>query len=130
MIRASPVLPEASTASANWTTTLSCQMQPAAARPRKQTLAFVNHTPRVNETITLVPSTPEGAGADNMSPAGRAFDAGPFYTNADMGQSPSAEQKQQVREACSTIAREDSLQVEDSENPDTQSRPDSFSIHQ
>ncbi|KAK5175333.1 uncharacterized protein LTR77_000471 [Saxophila tyrrhenica] len=104
-------------------------MQPSAGHTRKQSLAFVNHTPRHFETITLVPPTPEDTEAGKMSPSCRAFGAGPLYTKAIMGQSPSAEEREQQREAYSTILREDSIHVEESENPDTYSRPDPFSIH-
>jgi hypothetical protein len=49
-----------------------------------------------------------GAGGMGMA----AFGAGPLYTNAVMGQKPSAQQRENVRKASSTILREDSIRVE------------------
>ena len=55
-----------------------------------------------------------------------AFGAGPLYTNAIMGQTPSAAEREQARKASSTILREDSIRVEESDNV---SLPDSWSMH-
>lgn len=52
--------------------------------------------------------------------------AGPFYTNAIMGQGPSAAEREHVRKASSTILREDSIRVEESEKL---SPADSWSMH-
>lgn len=55
-----------------------------------------------------------------------AFGAGPLYTNAIMGQGPSAAEREHARKASSTILREDSIVIEESENI---SLTDSFSMH-
>jgi hypothetical protein len=55
-----------------------------------------------------------------------AFGAGPLYTNAIMGQAPSAAEREHARKASSTILREDSIRVEESDNV---SLPDSWSMH-
>ena len=55
-----------------------------------------------------------------------ALKAGPFYTNAIMGQGPSAAEREHARKASSTILREDSIHVEESENV---SLADSWSMH-
>ena len=56
----------------------------------------------------------------------KAFGAGPLYTNAIMGQAPSAAEREQARKASSTILREDSIRDEKSDNV---SLPDSWSMH-
>ena len=57
---------------------------------------------------------------------GIAFGAGPSYTNAIMGQGPSAAERDHARKASTTILREDSIQVEQSDNI---SLADSWSMH-
>ena len=60
-----------------------------------------------------------------IGPTGLA--AGPLYTQAVMGQFPSATEREHVRKASTTIFREDCIRVEESESV---SRPDSdYSIH-
>lgn len=56
-----------------------------------------------------------------------AVGAGPLYTNAIMGQAPSAVERENVRKASSTILREDSILIEE-ESSDV-SRPDSWSLN-
>ena len=55
-----------------------------------------------------------------------ALGAGPLYTNAVMGQGPSAAEREHARKASSTILREDSIHIEESENV---SLADSWSMH-
>lgn len=55
-----------------------------------------------------------------------ALGAGPLYTNAIMGQRPSAAEREHARKASSTILREDSIRIEESENV---SPTDSWSMH-
>jgi hypothetical protein len=60
-----------------------------------------------------------------------ALGAGPLYTNAVMGQMPSAQQRENVRKASSTILREDSIKVERHDDihasfGEQDSRPDSL----
>ena len=55
-----------------------------------------------------------------------ALGAGPLYTKAIMGQGPSAAEREHARKASSTILREDSFRVEESENV---SLADSWSMH-
>ena len=55
-----------------------------------------------------------------------ALVAGPHYTNAVMGQGPSAAEREHARKASSTILREDSIHIEESENV---SLADSWSMH-
>jgi len=105
-----------------------------SARPHrhKASAAVLDHTPRPFEiTTTLNPSqSPE---SDSISgTASMGFAAGPLYTNAVMGQIPSARQKEDLRKASSTILREDSIKVElhdDVNAADDTDRQDSFSIH-
>ena len=52
--------------------------------------------------------------------------AGPLYTNAVMGQAPSAAARELARKESSVILRRDSIQIEESSNA---SRPDSWSVH-
>lgn len=62
-----------------------------------------------------------------VKPPRLTMGAGQSYTNALMGQSPSAAERESVRKASTQILREDSIYVEESDN--LSSRPDSFSIH-
>jgi hypothetical protein len=60
-----------------------------------------------------------------------ALGAGPLYTNTVMGQAPSAQQREDVRKASSTILRQDSIKVELSDDihppfAEQESRPDSL----
>jgi hypothetical protein len=60
-----------------------------------------------------------------------ALGAGPLYTNAVMGTAPSAQQREDVRKASSTILRQDSIKVELSHEihppfVEQESRPDSL----
>ena len=61
-----------------------------------------------------------------VGPTGMAFGAGPLYTRAVMGQGPSAAEREHARKASSTILREDSIYVEESDNT---SQPDLWSMH-
>ncbi|KAK5115390.1 hypothetical protein LTR85_009850 [Meristemomyces frigidus] len=58
---------------------------------------------------------------------GMAVGAGPLYTNAIMGQAPSAVERENIRKASSSILREDSILIE--EESGEASRPDSWSMH-
>jgi hypothetical protein len=67
-----------------------------------------------------------------------AIGAGPLYTNAIMGQAPSAIERENARVASSTILRQDTITIEESpriegppklKEPESLSRPDSFSMH-
>jgi hypothetical protein len=60
-----------------------------------------------------------------MAPAGMPFGAGPLYTDAIMGQTPSVAEREYARKVSSTILREDSIRIES----EVSSRPDSWSIH-
>ena len=55
-----------------------------------------------------------------------ALGAGPLYTKAILGQGPSAAEREHARTASSTILREDSIRVVESENV---SLADSWSMH-
>lgn len=86
-----------------------------SAHPHRRTPApaFIDHTPRDFE-ITA-PASPSQSpdmlsGAASMGMV--ALGAGPLYTNAVMGQTPSTEQREHVRKISSTILREDSIKVE------------------
>lgn len=121
------------TASAQSVRPFSSQMQ-LSAHPHRRTPApaFIDHTPRDFE-ITA-PANPSQSpdmfsGAADMGKAVLA--AGPLYTNAVMGQAPSAEQREHVRKASSTILREDSIKVELHDDihgsfGEQESRPDSL----
>lgn len=85
--------------------------------------SFVDHTPREFEITSLSPSqSPEMFASASM-----AVGAGPLFTNAIMGQTPSAAEREELRKASSTILREDSIRIE--EEPADFSRPDSWSMH-
>lgn len=96
-------------------------MQLSGLHRRNHAPTFVNHTPRKITVQDFSQSGPEMLG-----PTGMAISAGPLYVNAIMGQAPSAAERDYARKASSTILREDSIHVEESENLPT---PDSFSIH-
>jgi hypothetical protein len=58
-----------------------------------------------------------------------ALGAGPLYANAVMGTAPSAQQREDVRKASSTILKQDSIKVELDIHPpfaEQESRPDSL----
>ncbi|KAM0712206.1 hypothetical protein Q7P37_011300 [Cladosporium fusiforme] len=101
---------------------------------RAAALAFLDHTPREFEiTAPVSSSRPSDTFADpaDMGMGIAALGAGPLYTNAIMGQTPSAQQREQVRKASSTILREDSIKVECSDDAhapfgEQESRPDSL----
>ena len=95
-------------------------MQPPGLQHRKQAPTFVDRTPK--EFEITVNSSP--ASADMIK--GMGLGAGPLYTNAIMGQVPSKAEREIARKAGSTILREDSIVVEETENL---SRLDSWSIH-
>lgn len=61
-----------------------------------------------------------------FGPTSMAIGAGPLYTNAVMGQAPSATERENARKASSSILRRKSIQIEESENF---SRPESWSMH-
>lgn len=127
--------PSQVTASAQPLRPFSSQMQLSAHPHRRAAaLAFLDHTPREFEiTAPVNSSRPPDTFADaaDMGMGIAALGAGPLYTNAIMGQSPSAQQREQVRKASSTILREDSIKVECSDDVHTpfgeqESRPDSL----
>ncbi|KAK5131736.1 hypothetical protein LTR08_000625 [Meristemomyces frigidus] len=98
-------------------------MQLSGGYRRHPAPAFVDHTPKEFEiTPFSPPPTPEMFG-----PTGMAVGAGPLYTNAVMGQVPSAVERENFRKASSTILREDSILVE--EEPGEGSQPDWWSLH-
>lgn len=98
-------------------------MQLSGLHRRHPAPTFINHTPKEFESTPLSPSqSPEMFG-----PTGIAVGAGPLYTNAIMGQAPSAIERENLRKASSTILREDSILIE--EEPGEVSRPDSWSMH-
>ena len=66
------------------------------------------------------------SGPEMPSPAAMPLGAGPLYTNALMGQAPSTAARENARKASSTILRQDTIHIEESENV---SRPESWSIH-
>jgi hypothetical protein len=116
-------------------------MQPSGLHRRQPAPTFVNHTPKTFE-ITA-PGSPSQS-PEMFGPAGMAVGAGPFYTNAIMGQAPSAttaafDERDSVRKASGTIIREDfSIRIEE-EYPRRQqqqldsgielSSPDSWSLN-
>lgn len=87
---------------------------PASPHRRTPALAFFDHTPRVFEiTAPFSPSQSPASLSDvAASSASMPLGAGQLYTNAIMGSTPSAEQRENVRKASSTILREDFIQVE------------------
>ena len=95
-------------------------MQDSRPHRRHPIPAFVNHTPRFERL------EPSSAQPEMTGPIDMALGAGRLYTNAIMGQVPSAIERENARKASSTILREDSIHVEESENV---SRPDSWSMH-
>ncbi|KAK4548282.1 hypothetical protein LTR36_010152 [Oleoguttula mirabilis] len=98
-------------------------MQLSGLHRRHPAPAFINHTPKEFEITPLSPSqSPEMFGH-----TGLAVGAGPLYTNAIMGQAPSAVERENLRKASSTILREDSIHIE--EESGEASRPDSWSMH-
>lgn len=97
-------------------------MQLSGTQHRNQASVFVNDTPRF-EITTLEPSQ---FNSEMVGPTSMAFGAGPLYTRAMMGQAPSAIERENARKASSTILREDTICVEESDNL---SRPDSWSMH-
>lgn len=99
-------------------------MQPSDLHHRKrQATAFVRRTSR---DFNIPPPDSSNFGIRMVNQPAMAFGAGPLYTNAIMGQGPSAAEREHARKASSTIFREDSILVEESENV---SRPDSWSLH-
>lgn len=116
------------------TTRSSPQMQPSAHPHRRTPVpAFVDHTPRDFEiTAPADPSRSPDMLSGVASMGMAALGAGPLYTNAVMGQAPSAEQREHVRKASSTVFREDSIKVQVDEDPNVSpfgelaSRPDSL----
>lgn len=103
-------------------------MQPTGFHRRNQAPIFVNHTPRF-EITALNPSQP---GPEMLGQTAMAIGAGPLYTNAIMGQGPSAIERENARKANSTILRQDTITIEKTariEEPESLSRPDSFSMH-
>jgi hypothetical protein len=105
-----------------------------SAHPHRRTPApgFLDHTPRGFEiTASVSPSQPSDMLFSGTADKGMAaLGAGPLYTNAVMGQAPSAQQREDVRKASSTILRKDSIKVESDEiHPpfaEQDSRPDSL----
>lgn len=127
--------PSQGTASARPPRPFSSSMQ-LSAHPHRRAAApaFLDHTPREFEITAPVNfSRPPDTLADtsDMGMGIAALGAGPLYTDAIMGQTPSAQQREQMRKASSTILREDSIKVEcsdDVHNPfgEQESRPDSL----
>lgn len=87
---------------------------PASPHRRRPAPAFLDHSPRVFEiTAPFSPSqSPVSFSGAGEASADMPLGAGPLYTNAIMGSTPSAEQRENVRKASSTILREDFIQVE------------------
>jgi hypothetical protein len=93
---------------------------------RKPAPALLNHTPRTYEISAPFSPSQFPDGAADM------FSAGPSYTNAMMGQAPSAQQREAARKASSSILREDSIHVECEQSVVDEAerdRPDSWSMH-
>lgn len=104
----------------------------AHAHRHKASTAFLDHTPRPYEIRTTLKPLHSSDVDSKSDTASMGFAAGPLYTNAIMGQIPSAQQREDLRKASSTIFREDSIKVElldDVNTADDLSRQDSFSIH-
>ena len=97
-------------------------MQVAGLQPRHALPSFVNHTPRLD----IFAPDPSPEISTKPGPAAMVLGAGTLYTSAIMGQAPSAVERENARKASSTILREDSILIEESENTD---RPDSWSMH-
>jgi hypothetical protein len=77
------------------------------------------------------PSQPSDMFSGTADKGMAALSAGPLYTNAVMGTAPSAQQREDVRKASSTILRQDSIKVELSHEihppfAEQESRPDSL----
>jgi hypothetical protein len=89
-----------------------------SAHPHRRTPipAFINHTPRLARDFEITAPASPSQSPDMFSGAAglgmAALGAGPLYTNAVMGQAPSAQQREDVRKTSSTILREDSIKVE------------------
>lgn len=112
----------------------SCPMQASGLqRPRRaNVLSFTNHTPRSWEISPIDPS--QSPGPSDMFGASTGMNIGSnLHYLDDMGQAPSAAEREEVRKASSTIFREDSIvrQVEVSREYElpTLSREDSWSMH-
>lgn len=111
-------------------------MQPSAhSRRRTPAPTFIDHTPRLAQDFEITASASPSRSPDMFSGAAglgmAALGAGPLYTNAVMGQSPSAQQREYARKASSTILREDSIKVELHDDihasfGEQESRPDSL----
>lgn len=108
-----------------------------SAHPHRRTPApaFIDHTPRLPGDYEIIARASPSQSSDMFSGAAgvgvAALAAGPLYTNAVMGQTPSAQQREHVRKASSTIVREDSIKVELHDDlhaslGEQESRPDSL----
>jgi len=106
-----------------------------SAHPHRRTPApgFLDHTPRGFEIIApdVSPSQPSDMFSGTADKGMAALGAGPLYTNAVMGQAPSAQQREDVRKASTAILRQDSIKFELSDGSHTpfgeqESRPDSL----
>ena len=93
-------------------------MQLSAHPHRRTTIpAFIDYTPRLAQDFEITAPASPSQSPDMFSDAAgvgmaAALGAGPLYTNAVMGQTPSAQQRENVCKASSTILREDSIKVE------------------
>jgi hypothetical protein len=92
-------------------------MQLSAHQHRRTPIpAFIDHTPRLAWDYEITAPASPSQSPDMFSGAAglgmAALSAGPLYTNAVMGQAPSAQQREDLRKASSTILREDSIKVE------------------
>lgn len=101
----------------------SYPMQLSVLHRRKQTPNFHDHTLKDVETTVSDP----WSSFNMFGVEGLPFAAGALYTNAIMGHTPSALEREKARKASSTILREDLIVVEESE--DIIPTPDSFSLH-
>lgn len=101
-------------------------MQLSGLHRRHPAPAFINHTPKDFEITSLDPSL--SSELFFAGPTGMAVGAAPFYTEDNMGQAPSAVEREALRKASSTILREDSI-VQTEEDCGSYSRPDSWSMH-
>lgn len=90
--------------------------------PKVSSSAFANFTQR----LQITPLNLSHFGPEMLGPTTMAIGAGPLYTNAVMGQAPSATERENARKASSTILRRDCIHIEESENF---SRPESWSMH-
>ncbi|KAI7092516.1 hypothetical protein KC352_g40262, partial [Hortaea werneckii] len=88
-----------------------------------RTPAFVDHTPKEFEIVSISPSqSPEIFGSSNMP-----LKISLPYSNSIMGQGSSVLERDGARKPSGSILREDSIKIEE-ETGDV-SRPDSWSIH-